>query len=106
MTLPLWILTVHWFGDFVLQNDWMATGKSKRLAPLGAHVGIYTVVLLVFFDWRWALVNGVLHLGTDFCTSRLNAYLWERKLIHWFFVSVGFDQLLHYTALLLTWKKV
>lgn len=33
-----------------------------------------------------------------------NGSLWEQKKVHEFFVSIGFDQLLHYIQLILTFK--
>lgn len=38
----------------------------------------------------------------DSITSQVNAQLWEKKKVHWFLVSVGFDQALHVTTLLVT----
>lgn len=103
--LPLLILlTFHWLGDFVCQNDWMALNKSKRLFPLTVHVLVYTAVMflgLLVLDPAADMLTGLLlisggHFITDFFTSRLNTYListYESK--HWFFVGVGFDQLIH-----------
>lgn len=108
---------VHFLGDFVLQNNWMALNKSKSLKALGAHVGVYT---LCFFPRGvyFMLALFFLHFVTDFFTSRLTSRLWFLKVNdmvnvvgpgkeewilvqflekkrHWFFVAIGFDQLLH-----------
>lgn len=150
---------VHFLGDFVLQNNWMALNKSKAseafippcgcwdvkhlnfegLKALGAHVGVYT---LCFFPRGvyFMLALFFLHFVTDFFTSGLTSRLWfvegvalpdveERRFIsvenrvythfdyenltvaynaekrHWFFVAIGFDQLLHLVqiAFLLHW---
>jgi hypothetical protein len=56
--------------------------------------------------WAVVMFSGitfVAHTATDYVTSRINARLWEEKKVHWFFVSIGFDQFLHYTQLLLTY---
>ena len=102
------LLTAHFVGDFLLQNDWMALNKSKSWWVLTAHCFVYSVlvgatlatytnnspmaVLLVFAP----------HFLTDAITSRITAKLWQANQRHWFFVTIGFDQLLHAIQLLLT----
>lgn len=105
----LYLLVLHYIGDFVLQSYSMSVNKSKSNKALGTHVGIYTVVLfigspplaiglmipngqLVIF---WVLGNGLAHFATDYVTSRINARLWAAKRVHGFFVSIGADQLIH-----------
>lgn len=105
------IIALHWFADFVLQTDWQAKNKSKNNAALIAHVSSYTIVLLVYgliflpveFAYPWAFINGGLHFGVDYVTSRINTYLWNKGQVHNFFVMVGFDQLIHYVCLFGTW---
>lgn len=112
----LWLLVAHFIGDFVLQSDWMAQNKSKSNEALGLHVMVYTLALgvgaipLVFILGRpsfglplaWILLNGAAHFATDYVTSRINARLWAAKEVHYFFVGVGADQLIHYLTLGLT----
>lgn len=117
ITAFLILLAVHWIADFVLQNDWMAQGKSKRAAPLLAHVFVYSTVfglssLFVVgayaiapgFGWWVGFVwaNGALHLATDYVTSRATARLWAAGDRHNFFVMIGFDQLIHQFTIALT----
>ena len=99
----LLILLAHWFADFVCQSDWMAQNKSKRVWPLIAHISVYTLVLTPL-SWKWALVNGLAHMAVDAVTSRVNSKLWAAKQVHWFFVSVGFDQLVHTVTLIATYS--
>ena len=117
------ILAIHWLADFVLQTDWQAKNKSKNNEALLDHTCVYSWVWF-FIVFGFTLVNyhtiiGAIlaggmftcitffcHTITDYFTSRLNSRLWEKKKIHWFFVSVGFDQLLHYIQLLLTYKLI
>lgn len=111
LSLILSIIFVHWIADFVLQTDWQAKNKSSNFIALHAHVTTYTICLTFFavyytinidetFPWKkWVLVNGALHLVTDYFTSRLNTYLWNKGRVHDFFVSVGFDQVIHYACL-------
>lgn len=110
----LWLLVVHFVADFMLQSDWMAQNKSKNWSALSIHILVYTMVLQVacipllwasfpFDKLRYyALINGVLHFATDAITSRINKRLWEAKEVHWFFVGVGADQLIHQFTLALT----
>lgn len=103
------LLTTHFVGDFILQNDWMALNKSKSWLALGCHVYVYTFVLAAaaatihegaFPNFWWFVgINGLVHYVQDAVTSRVNAKLWTANQRHWFFVSVGFDQLLHYIVL-------
>lgn len=116
VVIVLWVLAAHWVGDFVTQDDYTATNKSKNNAVLLNHVVVYTVVLALSFAvparilgyfgpsvyFPFLLVNAVLHFAVDYVTSRLNSWLWYRRETHYFFVSVGFDQYLHSACLVLT----
>lgn len=50
----------------------------------------------------FGLVNGALHFGTDFFTSRWTSALYAKQDWHNFFAVVGFDQLIHQATLALT----
>ena len=105
------IVVIHWFADFVLQSDRQAKGKSKNWEPLLSHTIVYSLVwflvgntlisvgyLSVSF-FLFAPVTFIFHTITDYFTSRLNSKLWAKGDVHNFFVSVGFDQVLHYVQL-------
>lgn len=114
--LIIGILLIHWFADFVLQTDKQAKGKSSDWSCLLAHTGIYSLMWFLpclgylsvtncsHSIMLFPLVTFIAHTITDFYTSRINSQLYKDGKIHEFFVSVGFDQVLHYVQLLLTYK--
>lgn len=115
----LFILFVHWIADFVLQTDKQAKGKSNNWDDLLSHTLCYSAVWYglgmlfqiftngkAFEVWdvtKFAVITFVFHTITDYFTSRINSKLYKKGDIHNFFVSIGFDQYLHYTQLLLTY---
>ena len=112
------ILLIHWFADFVLQTDKQAKGKSKNWSDLLQHTfnysGIWFMVGLLYIIptpsvilfWKvvtFFIITFITHTITDYFTSRLNSKLWSEGKVHNFFISVGFDQVLHYVQLFLTY---
>jgi hypothetical protein len=93
------LLSLHFFMDFVFQSNNMATKKSTSNKWLLIHVACYSTPFL-FFGIPFALINGLSHLVIDYVTSRISKKFWEAKQLHWFFVVIGFDQLLHTSILL------
>ncbi len=96
------LVWIHFFADFTLQTDKMATNKSKKFEYLLLHAFVYCIPL-IFFSFKFATINMVLHLAVDFFTSKLTTYFWSRDKRHWFFVTIGADQAIHLTLLLLTY---
>lgn len=94
----LTIVFLHWFADFILQSDWMAQNKSSSNKALGLHIIVYTIPLM-YIGFLWAIVNGILHFITDYVTSRITKKLWSNQQVHWFFVVIGLDQMIHYFCL-------
>lgn len=121
MILEFWgLLFFHWIADFVLQSDRVAKNKSTNWWVLGEHVIGYSLALsfgalglLLARDMNmdsalniavpFLAVTMITHGITDAITSRINSALWKAQKVHYFFVSVGFDQLIHQTTLLVTW---
>lgn len=129
LTLPLSLLAAHFVGDFLLQSDWMATNKSKSTLALGIHCLVYS---LCFLPWglEFAFWTLILHVNVDAITSRITSKLWFLEMMpiksspycaicdgwsyvcnvrptrHWFFVVIGFDQLVHAVCLALTLRFV
>lgn len=117
ISLLLILIILHYIGDFVLQSGEMAIGKSTDNGWLSYHVAVYTLTLFAgVAAWgvlssvdsplshalSFAALNGAIHWGIDWVTSRINAKLWKDKRVHGFFVGVGTDQLTHYATLVLT----
>ncbi len=116
---PFWqlvgLLATHWVGDFVLQTNFQASTKNKRLDALSLHVATYTATLFVaavilfglMSAVTFAAVNGALHFATDYITSRVSSKFWAEENWHRFFVTIGFDQLIHQATLASTlWLMV
>ena len=96
------VLILHFIADFLFQSDYMAKNKSKDIEVLTEHAIAYAVPFVIFFSifypiWglSYVVFNVCSHFIIDYFTSKLNAKLWEKQQVHWFFCSVGFDQLLH-----------
>jgi hypothetical protein len=113
--LILYVLTLHYIGDFLLQNRWMAENKCKSLYALGSHVGTYTFTLgvgvavlaafkLVIIPMLlfYVLLNGVLHFVADFYTSRMTKKYANDGKWYGFFAVLGIDQLFHQICLIST----
>lgn len=104
------LLFVHWVGDFVLQTDEMAKGKSVSNKWLTIHAATYISVfallsifiLPIWIALAWVIANGALHWGQDYCTSRLNSKLWTQNKRHEYFIAIGADQFIHLSFLLST----
>jgi hypothetical protein len=110
------ILIIHWIADFLCQTDKMAQGKSKNWGDLLRHTFTYSMIFgffmcfilpvesNIFLPTLFFLITFVAHTITDYFTSRLNSKLWAEGKVHWFFVSIGFDQILHYIQLFSTYQ--
>jgi L-asparagine transporter-like permease len=119
----LYILACHWVADFILQTDEDAKGKSHSMRRLLSHTVTYACFMWIAFSLAHAatcfpnitaikylnpvwfgLITLIVHTVQDYFTSRINAKLWKEGKVHLFFVSVGFDQLLHFIQLLVTYQ--
>ena len=119
------ILYLHFVADFIFQSEYMATNKSANNLALLNHVIVYSLVwglgLLIYFIneldinkvynimiFTWLTL--VAHFITDYITSRIVKKKFDKgeygSDIPNFggFTVIGFDQLLHYIQLLLTWE--
>lgn len=104
ITIPLYLIALHFVMDFLCQNDWMAVNKSKRWDALLLHVAIYSFGF-IWLGWQFALITFITHFITDAITSRITRRLYYPVFHrHWFFSTIGFDQLIHYATLAYTYK--
>lgn len=114
LIIILVIVFSHWVLDFVCQTEKQALGKSKNWEQLLEHTATYAglwMLPILFLGACLHLHRSILlfipitfvcHTATDYYTSRVNAQLWADKKTHDFFVSIGFDQFLHYAQLFIT----
>jgi len=105
--ISIWVILiifwVHFVADFMLQSDAIALAKSSDNQILTWHVFLYIIPFLLIFGPIFALLNFMLHWITDYFSSRATAKLYKAGKRHWFFVVIGLDQALHYTALFTTY---
>jgi len=102
------VLWAHFIGDFILQSDYHAINKSKSNLALFEHVLYYSLPLLLAgfiipVSIIWVVANAVLHAAVDYVTSRMTSQLWKDGKRHWFFVTIGADQSLHFTCLFVSY---
>jgi hypothetical protein len=118
MKIAFLIIVIHWIADFVMQTDKMAKGKSNNSFDLIHHTATYSAFWMICIQFLWnqnhntewvllttlkfTLITFISHTIQDYFTSRLNSKLWAKGDVHNFFVSIGFDQVLHYAQLFLT----
>lgn len=71
------VLLAHLIGDYVLQNQWMADNKTKRLWPAIVHGAFYTLPFLLITLNPWSLL---IIFGTHVVIDRYRL----AKYIIWF----------------------
>jgi len=115
------ILVTHYFADFIMQDEEWATNKSKSIKALLKHTVVYTTCwipvisilgLLTCYspNMLWFIpITFVLHTLTDYITSRIVSKKFAKGEFGspipntGAFSVIGFDQLLHYSQLFLTY---
>lgn len=103
----IYLLFLHWIADFVCQSDAIAKNKSKDNGVLFFHCVVYfSVFMLGTINFGFAFLLGLIHFPVDYVTSRLNSKLYQAGKNHEFFVSIGFDQWIHFATILLLGKAI
>jgi hypothetical protein len=100
------VLFMHWVFDFVFQTPKMSMQKSSNYGVLCEHAAVYSLWgLLMGLPFNVAigfvLFLFLTHMFIDGITSRITSKLYKLQEYHWFFVVIGFDQLLHYATIFL-----
>lgn len=108
------LLLLHFVADFIFQHRWMANNKSHNQLALLSHILVYGTVLTtgLYFVMpesvplsvfiMFIAFNLVAHYITDAITSKITSFFFKKQQIYLFFVTVGFDQLIHSCTLILS----
>ena len=96
------LLILHCIGDFWLQPDEIATTKSSSILSLLTHTIVYSCCFFMF-GLEYMIITCITHTCIDFVTSRICKYFYLNDQRHWFFVTIGVDQMLHISLLVLTY---
>lgn len=109
-----YLLLLHFVGDFATQFRWIANNKSHNQWALLLHgllygtvftTGMYFImpaefplsIFVIFVGFNIAA-----HLITDAITSKITSFFWKKQWVYLFFVTIGFDQLVHTCTLILS----
>jgi hypothetical protein len=112
---------MHWIADFVFQDEKWALGKSKNWHDLLSHTFSYSIIWLavgyilfllgiISINFPlFVLITFISHTITDYFTSRIVSKKFANN--HYgspipnfgAFSIIGFDQVLHYIQLFLTY---
>ncbi|MCV0439699.1 MAG: DUF3307 domain-containing protein [Hydrogenophaga sp.] len=104
--LLLWVLAVHFIADFACQPRYLGINKSSKHWALLAHVAIYGGVLWLGLiptgiGLTFVILNCILHLITDFVSSRLTTRFYKEGRMYAFWNTIAADQFAHIAGLIL-----
>lgn len=112
------IVVIHWIADFIFQAEKWSLGKSKSWTPLLKHTATYSsfwiIPVLIMTgeltkSFAFVVITFIAHTITDYFTSRVvskkfaKGYYGSPIPNFGAFSTIGFDQVLHYLQLILTW---
>jgi len=129
--VAFYIVVIHFIADFIFQAEEWATNKSKNIVPLVMHTFTYTLVWMIPAGFLFSspcdlspifgrCVDGykvltflgvtfVAHTITDYFTSKIVSKKFANQEYgspipnFGAFTIIGFDQVLHYAQLFLTY---
>ena len=96
------LVWLHYVADFLFQSRKVGESKSGSNKVLLYHVTLYSIPFF-WFGWQFAVLNAALHFGVDWCTSRVTKWAWMNNSMSVFWNTIGLDQAVHMTTLLLTY---
>lgn len=116
--IVIFLVVIHWVADFIFQAEKWAIGKSSSLKSLLNHTCVYSS-LWFFPVWIMTgdLYNSILFVAITFIAHTVTDYFTSKVVAKKFannhygspipnfgaFTMIGFDQVLHYVQLILTW---
>jgi hypothetical protein len=132
LTVILSIIFIHWVADFIFQAEEWAVNKSKSFRALVKHTTMYSFIWLLvmvgfsvwgnhfggptieYLGWsEWMIlfpvITFVFHTATDYFTSKIVSRKFDNNEYGspipnlGAFTVIGFDQVLHYIQLFLTY---
>ena len=124
VSLVLWFLFTHFLADFLFQDKNWGENKYKDIDCLTTHTLFYTLIwcialcLMKIPGWDgvdvvvFCIVTFAVHTFTDFFTSKVMHWMYVKEYFGThipnigFFTFLGFDQVLHFTQLFLTYKFI
>lgn len=105
------IFVLHIFAGFFLQSKRISKLKKVKKRYLFYHVGVYTLIFIVLSPVLlgitflqglvFSLINGCLHLGVDYFTSKFKLKFHKEEVKYG--VIVGIDYTLHLSMLIATY---
>lgn len=121
MLVALIIVVIHFISDFIFQDETWAVGKSKSFKMLIEHTIAYSTIWHIIINifiilgllnvsfYFFAPITFLFHTITDYFTSKVTSKLHSEGKFGssipnlGFFSMIGFDQVLHYAQLFLTY---
>lgn len=120
------IIIIHWIADFIFQDEEWANNKSTNNTALLKHTIIYSLLwfipIIFLMDDNlsskeyfiggslFVIITFIFHTLTDYFTSKIvskqfkKGYFGSKIPNFGAFTTIGFDQVLHYMQLFLTYK--
>lgn len=81
-------LILHFVGDYLLQNDWMAQNKTKAFIPAMIHAMVYSLPLTYFLDLT--TIGGLIIMWSHFFIDRYRLATYWIKFVNWNWNSNNF----------------